>query len=411
MLKFLLSFFVSLIIAPYSWCQTVDDAHELLWEISGNGLKSNSYLFGSLHSNDRRLFNLTDSTYFALNEANIISLEADVFSMFESLDTRISPVDLNYDREGNPYTSHSETSETIYGDEDGMPQFLDAYFQQYCFNSDKQFYPLETVEFQLSVFSDIQFSGFGQLNFEQLLTTKDDMIELYLKGDIYNLDQTLKGSLSMYAGGYQELIVDRNIGMSHMLDSILKQDDNKVFCAVGAGHLAGPKGVINLLRNKGYSVRKVLASYSEEKSDFEHEFKSIRNYNYENDSLNIKVVFPGKPQVVEDEWADTELKLIYRDLGQGNLYHVEVYLLAENADLKSLADSYIHSPNKSPARMVELKDGTEAIEGISDSYLEGINWIRIIKNDNYYLVLKASGGSKFVNSKRAHSFFNKVQIN
>ena len=411
MLKFLLSFFVSLIIAPYSWCQTEDDAHELLWEISGNGLTSNSYLFGSLHSNDRRLFNLTDSTYFALNEANIISLEADIFSMFESLDTRISQVDLNYDREGNPYATHSKTSETIYGDEDGMPQFLDAYFQQYCFNADKQFYPLETVEFQLSVFSDRQFSGFGQLNFEHLLTSKDDMIDLYLKGDIYNLDQTLKGSLSIYSGGYQELIVDRNIGMSHMLDSILNQNDNKVFCAVGAGHLAGPKGVINLLRDKGYSVRKVLASYSDEKSSFEREFKSIRNYNYVNDTLNLKVIFPGKPKVVEDEWLDSELKLIYRDLGQGNLYDVEVYLLAEDADLESLADSYIHSPDESPARKIKLEDGSEAIEGISDYFLEGINWFRIIKNDTYYIVLKASGGSKFVNSKRAQSFFNKVQIN
>ena len=36
--------------------------YQLLWEISGNGLELNSYLFGSLHSNDKRLFNLTDST-------------------------------------------------------------------------------------------------------------------------------------------------------------------------------------------------------------------------------------------------------------------------------------------------------------------------------------------------------------
>ena len=35
--------------------------------------------------------------------------------------------------------------------------------------------------------------------------------------------------------------------MSHKLDSLLKKKDS-FFCAIGAGHLAGSEGVINLLR-------------------------------------------------------------------------------------------------------------------------------------------------------------------
>lgn len=410
MLKFILLIFSGIFLIPYSWSQTINEDHELLWEISGNGLQSNSYLFGSLHSNDRRLFNLTDSTYFALNEANVISLETDVFSMFETLDTRVSYVDLNYDRHGNPYAKHSETSETLYGNENGMPQFLDAYFQQYCLNAKKEFYPLETVEFQLSVFSDIQFSGFGDLNFSSLLTSKNEMIDLYLQGDIRGLDQSLKGSLSMYAGGYQELIIDRNIGMCRMLDSMLQKEDKKVFCAVGAGHLSGPQGMINLLRGKGYSVRKVMASYSDEKSLFENEFKAIRNYTYFNETLNLNVIFPGKPQVLKDEWEDKLLGLIYRDFGQGNSYEIDVYFAVENTNLMQLAESYIYSPDESPAQLVILEDGSEAVEGISDQYVEGIYWVRILKNEEYIFVLKAGGGSKFLNSKRAQNFFNKVQI-
>ena len=185
------------ILSLASLAQTINESHELLWEISGNGLDSKSYLFGSLHSNDRRLFNLTDSTYFALNEAELIVLETDVFSMFSTLDTRVSSIDLNYDSEGKPYGSSSESSETIYGDEDGMPQFLDAYFEQYCFNADKQFFPLESVEFQLSVFSDIKTPSLENFSFRHFLTSKNDMVDLYLEGDIYRLDEMLKGSLSM----------------------------------------------------------------------------------------------------------------------------------------------------------------------------------------------------------------------
>lgn len=410
MLKKPLLLLASGILSLASSAQTVNDTHELLWEISGNGLKSNSYLFGSLHSNDRRLFNLTDSTYYALNEADVIALETDVFSMFSTLDTRVSSVNLNYDNDGNPYGSSSESSETIYGDEDGMPQFLDAYFEQYCFNAEKQFFPLETVEFQLGVFSDIKMPNINDLSFRHFLTSKSDMVDLYLAGDIYRLDEMLKGSLSMYAGGYKELIIDRNLGMAHKLDSLMQNSDSKVFCAVGAGHLAGPQGLINLLRGQGYSVRKVVASYSEDKTVLEQEFKSVRSYNYRNDELQLNVVFPGKPQVVTDDWNDANLNLIYRDLGQGNTYEVEVYYMEENHDLKSLAETYIASPEESPVRIVKLDDGSEAYEGIGDAYSEGIYWVRIIKAEDYFVILKCTGGNKFINSNRSQTFFNKVWI-
>ncbi len=398
------------ILSLASLAQTINESHELLWEISGNGLDSKSYLFGSLHSNDRRLFNLTDSTYFALNEAELIVLETDVFSMFSTLDTRVSSIDLNYDSEGKPYGSSSESSETIYGDEDGMPQFLDAYFEQYCFNADKQFFPLESVEFQLSVFSDIKTPSLENLSFRHFLTSKNDMVDLYLEGDIYRLDEMLKGSLSMYAGGYQELIIDRNLGMAQKLDSLMQNSDSKVFCAVGAGHLAGPQGLINLLRGQGYSVRKVVASFSENKTKFEQEFKSVKSYNYRNDELQLNVIFPGKPQVVTDDWNDADLNLIYRDLGQGNTYEVEVYYMEENHDLKSLAQTYIASPEESPMRIVKFDDGSEAYEGIGDAYSEGIYWVRIMKSENYFVILKCTGGNKFINSNRSQSFFNKVWI-
>ena len=184
-----------------SVAQTVNGDHELLWEISGNGLESSSYLFGSFHSNDKRLFNLSDSTFLALDQAEMIVLETDIFSLFDEWDTRVSSVQMKYDNEGQPYVSDSEASVTHYGDEDGMPQFLDAFFEQYCFNADKKFFPLESVDFQLNLFSDMEFPDFRRVRFESFLLDQDDMLNMYLKGDIYNwmicyglrLQSTLRG--------------------------------------------------------------------------------------------------------------------------------------------------------------------------------------------------------------------------
>ena len=55
-----------------------------------------------------------------------------------------------------------------------------------------------------------------------------------------------------------------------------------------------------------------------------------------------------------------------------------------------------------------LDDGTILCEGISDTYPEGLNWIRIIFNENYFAVLKTYGGNKFMHSDRPKKFFSDV---
>ena len=49
----------------------------LLWEISGNGLKRPSYLFGSMHVSNKMVFHLSDSFYTAIASCDMVSLEVD----------------------------------------------------------------------------------------------------------------------------------------------------------------------------------------------------------------------------------------------------------------------------------------------------------------------------------------------
>ena len=43
-------------------------SNTLLWRISGNGLTRPSYLFGTMHLTDKRIFYFGDSLYKALNK-------------------------------------------------------------------------------------------------------------------------------------------------------------------------------------------------------------------------------------------------------------------------------------------------------------------------------------------------------
>src|SRR6202000_1333578 len=49
----------------------------LLWEITGNGLKKPSYLFGTMHVSSKLVFPLSDSFYVDIKSADVVALELD----------------------------------------------------------------------------------------------------------------------------------------------------------------------------------------------------------------------------------------------------------------------------------------------------------------------------------------------
>src|SRR6202795_3024466 len=49
----------------------------LLWEITGNGLKKPSYLFGTMHVSSKMVFHLSDSFYLGIKSSDVVALELD----------------------------------------------------------------------------------------------------------------------------------------------------------------------------------------------------------------------------------------------------------------------------------------------------------------------------------------------
>jgi len=58
------------------------------------------------------------------------------------------------------------------------------------------------------------------------------------------------------------MITNRNVIMARSIDSLART--GSLFSAIGAAHLAGKDGVIQLLRNKGYTVKPIIDVISED---------------------------------------------------------------------------------------------------------------------------------------------------
>ncbi|MEY3049150.1 MAG: hypothetical protein RL365_1188, partial [Bacteroidota bacterium] len=363
----------------------------LLWEISSpNGI---SYLFGTLHSNDKRLFEFPDSVYESFLSSKKLAVEVNVFDLFMDKDPIPNRSLLLLDKRGKLYTSNEDPTVTYYGNEDGMPQFMDAWFQEKAELLNKEIIALESIAQQTKAIEEIPYIE-KENNISLALSDKQVLHELYLAGRIDLIDRLIKGGLSGNKEAYIKLIENRNVAIAANIARYCL--DGPVFFAVGAGHLYGEKGLLSLLREKGYKLRPIQLTKGDTPSASEQKIKSMRSYEFSRELRNswIKFSMPGRPRETQSE-TEAETILTYKELGQGNTYEVRYFERDTSLSLLEYSEILIASPPQSPYVFGVLDDGTEFTQGLSDAYPEGLKWTRILINETYVLVASCSGGNKF----------------
>jgi uncharacterized protein len=144
-----------------------------------------------------------------------------------------------------------------------FPDFgIDQYFLNRA-NPDKDVIALETIEQQLDLFLNI---GDGDLLLQEALYSLDeadrmmmDMVRFWKRGDEKGMQQLLfDDALRDYPEFthiYDRLIYQRNEDMAKRVEQFLN-DKGSYFVVVGAGHLIGDKGIVNSLRQAGYTVER-----------------------------------------------------------------------------------------------------------------------------------------------------------
>lgn len=389
------------LVAGNSFAQKESGDYQLLWEIKGKNLQQPSYLFGSMHSNDARLFQFPDSLYIAFEKAQAVVLETDVSALFDEYDVRLDLFNLEPLQKNKPYTNSREATTTVYGSEDGRPQFLDAWFQQTGYCAGKAFYPLEALEDQLDAVETIQNLP-AKAAFSSLLFSKEAFVQSYIQGDIASLTKMLRSQLEGIPGAYEALITKRNEVMADGLDTLMRKQS--VFCAIGSGHLHGTDGVIQLLRNKGYSVRAVKATYNPESFAAKQKVNSWRTYLVTNDTFGFSIPLSGKPL---EDISDDDYRFVYQELGQGNSY--ELLVQKVDGELDDYTDRFIDNQHQHPEKLT-LPGGQKAMEGMVYDPIKGTQWQRIFIHEGRLYALICYGGNKFMHSDRPKKYFDKLLL-
>jgi len=141
---------------------------------------------------------------------------------------------------------------------------IDTYFMDKA-KDVKEILDLESVEQQIELFNSFE----DQEKFlEYSLTSLDDtkinmgkMMKAWYKGNAKEMNKLMiKDALEEHpdlAPIYKSLIFDRNISMTNKIKGYLKTD-KIYFVVVGAGHLIGDKGIVELLRgDSAYTVEQL----------------------------------------------------------------------------------------------------------------------------------------------------------
>lgn len=269
---------VGMLIGVAMWAQPAHpEEYRLLWEITSPRQGQPSYLFGTMHVTDSRVFDMPDSVLIAIQNTAGFALEVD----FDAASYRL--LEYLYAQHGEGIFDESTWSSNASawdgprerpdpgelfkllersGTQAQEVTFLDAFLYRLAREQGKVITGLESIVDQMEVLTDQQGydAGGGEGNPPASRRLRlQEMIEVYEKGDLDALDRMVnRGGTSQFFK--DQVIVRRNHGMARLADSLMQV--RPTFIGVGAAHLPGEEGVINLLRKAGYRLRPVEATYT-----------------------------------------------------------------------------------------------------------------------------------------------------
>ncbi len=256
----------------------------LLWKVTNRESGVESYVFGTIHLRDKRV-------YFRLEEVEGYIDKSDVFIAEYPLDDAGSgnimevlqlpegkhlknyiptkkykklskaiykSFGIDLDRLGffRPMVIENMLTESMFANDFEFP--MDIILWNYANDREKLTIGAETTESQIKIMR--RFPIKQQLkslidigkNTKKYRRKIKKLIRLYEKQEVKELHKKTIKSL----GKMKDVLVhNRNERIVETFDKYA--NDQKVFLAVGAGHFFGGKGILKLLKSKGYKVKPV----------------------------------------------------------------------------------------------------------------------------------------------------------
>jgi|WetSurSiteA1Bulk_404760.scaffolds.fasta_scaffold02896_5 uncharacterized protein len=264
-----------------------------LWKVQSK--TTTVYILGSIHFMKKEMYPLNKKIEDAFDKSQILAVEANV--------NDISKIDIQKLLETAFYTGNDtfenhvskETYELVKTEFEGIgfpilvinkqkpwilaltltslelaksgydPEYgIDMHFLSEA-SGRKEIKELESIDYQinlLSGFSDRDQEAFLLYTLKDLNsldTEVDQLIRTWKTGDAKGMESLLIKSLhedQKLTSVYEKLLYERNRNMVSKIEGFLNTTGTH-FVIVGAGHLVGDKGIIEMLRNKGYLVDQI----------------------------------------------------------------------------------------------------------------------------------------------------------
>jgi len=261
--------------------QTSTTEKSLLWKISGNGLKQESYLYGTVHMMCESDFKIAEKTQKAFAKSEKLALEidmddpAELIAMQQSamskepLSKTLSPEDYQkldafllekLGQGAKTFENYSLTtimSMVMFKSLNCPPKMYELELMKMAAARKIETVGLEKLQAQL------EFLGKAFSDTEIIAQLKhydsgyfNDLIPIYNSEDVQKIYNMTTDPKFMDAEDRKWMLDIRNTNWANKMPEMMQKES--VFFAVGAAHLGGEQGVIQLLRKAGYTVQAVM---------------------------------------------------------------------------------------------------------------------------------------------------------
>ncbi|MBI5856036.1 MAG: TraB/GumN family protein [Sphingobacteriales bacterium] len=428
----------------------------LLWEISGNGLKKPSYLIGTMHVSSKLAFHLPDSFYIAIRNADIVALETNPETWQEDM----SKYDLsgsgysfdegmygNYMSTPNDYLSintlkfykyHSKVERSLFSNPSTINNLLyrsygneasdfeeDTYLDMYIFQCGKKWGKKvtgvenygESMKLMAEAYKDAakdknkkerSYDGADEYS-------ADKLQEAYRNGNLDLLDSINK--YNSFSPAFDEkFLYRRNEIQAASMDSIIKSG-SRLFVGVGAAHLPGDRGVIEMLRKKGYKLRPVKMGErdSRDKELIDKLRVPVIFHTESADDGFFRVDIPGKFYKFGEDAALEQKQ--YADMSNGSYYMVTRIMTNAwmwghtTVDVARVIDSLLYEnvPGKIISKTNISRNGYGGFDIVNRTRRGDLQRYNIFITPFEVIFFKMSGNGDYVkNGDEAKKFFGSI---
>lgn len=416
----------------------------LLWEIKSPHMEKSSYLYGTMHVSNKLAFHLTDDFFKHIENVDIVALESDPtqwLSENEALDNQ--PL-LNTKRFYRQFqhqildkyslaeqlaTDHTMINSLLYRSNSALQDFQeDTYLDMFIFQAgsrfNKQIVGLEDFKESRNLVMEAYSEEVVKENqptwLQDLLKEKGyDMIlrDSYRNNDLDMIDSLNSGFSTKHY--LNHMLYKRNSNMVEVYDSIV-QSGSTIFAGVGAAHLPGDNGMIEMFRAKGYQVTPVYGEWTEigKKAKNKIENKRInrifRPYKSSDGFIEFltprevhEVSFYGKTMYLAPDLTNGSYVAVSR-MKLNHFLNTKIDERLNFEDINKILIEYI--PGEIKLKTEIERNGIPGLDITSVTKRGDYHRYAIFKTPLEFIIIKMVGKNEDVKNT-SHSLFNSIQFN